>query len=135
MHEHLSVVSTFRVRSLPAPAPDAAASPPWDEVSNALRYRAGGTQPDAVEFVLGSTFSPAHPLLLEFGEGLFEPGAEFGPHQLFAGSGAQDRFDPLAHRGFEIGIAEPAAFVRHRQERPAQRRAELRPAIGGEHRA
>ena len=74
VHEHLSVVSTFRVRAIDAPAPDAAASPPWEEVAQALRYRAGGTQPDAVEFVLGSTFAPAHPLLLAFGEGLFEPG-------------------------------------------------------------
>jgi transglutaminase-like putative cysteine protease len=74
VHERLSVVSTFRVRALEAPAPDAETSPPWEEVAHALRYRAGGTQPDAVEFVLGSTFAPAHPLLLAFGEGLFEPG-------------------------------------------------------------
>jgi transglutaminase-like putative cysteine protease len=74
VHEQLSVVSTFRVRALPAPAPDAAASPPWDEVAQALRYHAGSTQPDAVEFVLGSTFAPTHPLLKDFGDGLFEPG-------------------------------------------------------------
>ena len=74
VHERLSVVSTFRVRALEAPAPDVAASPPWEEVAEALHYRAGATQPDAVEFVLGSTFAPAHPLLLAFGEGLFEPG-------------------------------------------------------------
>ena len=74
VHEHLSVVSSFRVRMLDAPEPDATSSPPWQEAAQALRYHAGSTQPDAVEFVLGSAFAPVHPLLQAFAEGLFEPG-------------------------------------------------------------
>jgi transglutaminase-like putative cysteine protease len=74
VHEQLSVVSTFQVRLRAAPPPDRAASPPWEEVAHALRYRAGATQPDAVEFVLGSTFAPVHARLHAFGEGLFEAG-------------------------------------------------------------
>lgn len=74
VHDRLSVVSSFHVRMLPTPPADAAASPPWEDVAQALRYRAGSSQPDAVEFVLGSAFAPAHPALAEFGEGLFTPG-------------------------------------------------------------
>jgi transglutaminase-like putative cysteine protease len=73
VHEQLSVVSAFHVRMLPVAPPDDAASPPWTEVAQALRYRAGATQPDAVEFLLGSAFAPAHPLLHDFGDGLFDP--------------------------------------------------------------
>src|SRR5215470_15199411 len=40
-HEKLLVRSSCRVGLLPAPATDPSASAPWDEVANALRYRAG----------------------------------------------------------------------------------------------
>lgn len=73
VHEQLRVVSSFRVQLMPPPALDLDTSPPWRQVAECLRYRAGAQQPDAVEFVLGSPFAPVHPLLAEFGSGLFTP--------------------------------------------------------------
>ncbi|HSW03177.1 transglutaminase family protein [Aquabacterium sp.] len=73
VHERLTVVSRFRVQLLPPPLLDVDNSPPWQQVAQSLRYRAGAQQPDAVEFVLGSPFAAHHALLAEFGNGLFEP--------------------------------------------------------------
>ncbi|MBI5257256.1 MAG: transglutaminase family protein [Burkholderiales bacterium] len=74
VHERLTVVSRFRAELLPPPPLDMAASPPWEQVAQALRYRAGAVQPDAVEFVLGSSFAPVAPALAAFGADLFTPG-------------------------------------------------------------
>ncbi len=74
VHDRLSVVSRFQV-DLRAPPPlDLAASPAWEAVAEGLRYRAGAQQPEAVEFMLGSTFAPQHPALRAFGDGLFDRG-------------------------------------------------------------
>ncbi len=74
VHDRLTVVSSFRVQLLPPPSLDLDGSPPWEQAAQALQYRAGAQQPDAVEFVLGSSFAPVAPALAEFGDGLFTPG-------------------------------------------------------------
>jgi transglutaminase-like putative cysteine protease len=74
VHERLSVVSSFRARLSAPPPPAIEHSPPWQEVAEALRFRAGATQPEAIEFALGSAFAPVHASLAAFGDGLFEPG-------------------------------------------------------------
>jgi transglutaminase-like putative cysteine protease len=74
VHDKLTVVSSFQV-VLAAPAHiDAALSPPWEEAVHALRYHAGITQPDAVEFVLPSTFAPHDPKLAAYAMDAFTPG-------------------------------------------------------------
>jgi transglutaminase-like putative cysteine protease len=74
VHEALTVVSSFQVRLAEPPRLDVGSSPPWEEAAQALRYRAGLTQPDAVEFVLPSMFSPRDPLLADYARDLFTPG-------------------------------------------------------------
>ena len=74
VHESLTVISSFQVRLALPPQPDASLSPPWEEAAQALRYRAGLTQPDAVEFVLPSHFSPCDARLAHYARDLFEPG-------------------------------------------------------------
>jgi hypothetical protein len=54
--------------------------------------------------------------------------AEIGPHQLFAGAGPKHGLDALPDGRFEIRKTEPAAFVGQGEERPAERRADLRSA-------
>ena len=69
VHDTLVVTSRFTVRVLPPPAgltADGSDSPPWPEAAAALCYRAGVQQPDAVEYVLGSHFSPQHAELADF---------------------------------------------------------------------
>ena len=74
VHDSLTVTSVFQAR-VAAPAPlQAGLSPPWEEVAQALRYRAGVTQPDAVEFVLPSHFVPCDARLAAYAQDLFEPG-------------------------------------------------------------
>ena len=73
VHEVLTVSSSFQVQ-LAAPKPlQAADSPPWEQVVQALRYRAGLTQPEAVQFALGSAFAPQAPALADFARDLFTP--------------------------------------------------------------
>jgi len=74
VHDTLTVISRFQVLLAPPPQVDSHHSPAWEEVAQALRYRAGVTQPDAVEFVLPSFFAPHHARLADFARGLFTPG-------------------------------------------------------------
>ena len=74
VHESLTVLSQFQVRLMAAPMPDAAQSPPWAEAVQALRYRAGVSQPDAVEFMLPSHFAPVDVRLADYARPLFPPG-------------------------------------------------------------
>lgn len=74
VHARLTVTSRFQVRLAVPPALDVAHSPPWEDAVQALRYRAGVTQPDAVEFVLPSHFAPQAPALAAFAQDLFGPG-------------------------------------------------------------
>ena len=73
VHDTLTVTSVFQVRLAAPPPLDADLSPPWEEAAQALRYRAGVTQPDAVEFVLPSHFSPCDARLAAFAQDLFTP--------------------------------------------------------------
>ncbi len=74
VHETLTVTSSFLVRLLVPPRLDSAHSPPWSEAAQALRYRAGVSQPDAVEFMLPSHFAPADARLAAYARDLFAPG-------------------------------------------------------------
>ena len=74
VHDRLTVTSGFQALLAPPPPVNAQHSPPWEEVAQALRYRAGVTQPDAVEFVLPSHFAPHHARLADFACGRFTPG-------------------------------------------------------------
>ena len=73
VHDTLTVTSVFQVQLAAPPPLDAALSPPWEEAAQALRYRAGVTQPDAVEFVLASHFAPCDARLAAFAQDLFTP--------------------------------------------------------------
>ena len=74
VHERLTVTSTFQALLAVPPDLDAGDSPPWEEAAQALRYRAGVTQPDAVEFVLPSHFAPHAQELAAYAADLFSPG-------------------------------------------------------------
>jgi len=74
VHDTLTVTSGFDVLLAAAPPLDSAHSPPWEEAARALRYRAGLTQPDAVEFVLPSHFAGNDPRLAGYAHDLFSPG-------------------------------------------------------------
>ena len=58
VHETLRVSSVFEAGLTAAPAPDCAASPPWEQVAESLRYRSGEARTEAVEFTLASPFAP-----------------------------------------------------------------------------
>lgn len=73
VHDCLSVVSNFEVELVAAPAPDPALSPAWEEVAQALRYRAGRQQPAAVEFMLGTPFAPCDARLAHLAAEVFTP--------------------------------------------------------------
>ena len=73
VHDTLTVTSVFQVQLAAPPLLDAALSPPWEEAAQALRYRAGVTQPDAVEFVLPSHFAPCDVRLAAYAQDLFTP--------------------------------------------------------------
>jgi len=59
VHEWLAVVSSFEVEVSAPPPLQREPSPPWEEVAQLLRYRAGRQQPGAVEFMLGTPFRAA----------------------------------------------------------------------------
>ncbi|MBE7416160.1 MAG: transglutaminase family protein [Ideonella sp.] len=73
VHEQLDVLSTFQA-TLTAPVPVALASPPWQQVAAALRYRAGRTMPPACEFALDSPRAPRAREFVRFAAGVFTPG-------------------------------------------------------------
>lgn len=70
VHDRLMVTSRFQVLLSAPPDLDSSLSPPWEEVARSLRYRAGVTQPDAVEFVLPSHFAPHATELAAFAQDL-----------------------------------------------------------------
>jgi len=74
VHDSLTVTSRFQVRLLAPPAPATQLSPPWAEAAQALRYKAGVSQPDAVEFVLPSHFAGVDARLADYARDLFTPG-------------------------------------------------------------
>ena len=74
VHEQLTVLSRFQVRLLAPPVPAIHLSPPWADAARALRYRAGVSQPDAVEFMLPSHFATVDARLADYARDLFSPG-------------------------------------------------------------
>ncbi|MDY0744167.1 transglutaminase family protein [Paucibacter sp. R3-3] len=74
VHDKLTVSSVFEAGITAAPPPDEAASPPWEEVAEALRYRAGAVHSEAVEFTLASLFAPRDAALAAFAREAFRPG-------------------------------------------------------------
>jgi transglutaminase-like putative cysteine protease len=75
VHERLVVQSTFEAGLLPAPAPDPADSPPWEDAAQGLRYHAGAVRSEAVEFSIPSAYAPRDPALAALGLEAFAPGA------------------------------------------------------------
>ena len=98
VHDALTVTSSFQARLLAPPQLDLSISPPWEEAADALRYRAGVSQPDAVEFMLPSHFAPADALLAAFGQGLFAPDRPLlgAAHALMARIHQRMGFNPQA---------------------------------------
>jgi hypothetical protein len=74
VHERLSVSSVFEAGICAAPPPNLALSPPWEQVAESLRYRAGVVATEAVEFTLASSFVPHEATLAAFGRRVFTPG-------------------------------------------------------------
>jgi len=73
VHERLEVLSSFDA-ALTTPGTDNhPPSPPWEQVAARLRYRAGGTMPEACEFALGSPHAPRSALFVRFAGDLFAP--------------------------------------------------------------
>ena len=62
-HRELRVRATSRVRVAGAACLDAAATLPWEQVRDRLRYAAGAAYEPASEFVFASPFVPAWPAL------------------------------------------------------------------------
>jgi transglutaminase-like putative cysteine protease len=58
-HESLTVRALSHLTLTPGPAPEAAASPAWSQVRDALRYRAGAPWQPEVEFTFPSPFVSA----------------------------------------------------------------------------
>ena len=91
VHDTLTVTSTFQATLQAPPALDLSLSPPWEVVAQALRYRAGVSQPNAVAFMLSSHFSPVDALLADFARPQFAPGrpllqvAQGLMHQIYSG--------------------------------------------------
>jgi transglutaminase-like putative cysteine protease len=74
VHERLRVRSRFEAGlSLPAPI-DPLASPAWEAVAASLRYHAGITHREAVEFTLGTELAPRDSRLASYARSSFTPG-------------------------------------------------------------
>jgi transglutaminase-like putative cysteine protease len=74
VHDRLEVMSSFTAILLAQrPSQDGTASPPWEQVAARLRYRAGGTMPEACEFALGSPYAPRAAVFAQFAGDLFAP--------------------------------------------------------------
>jgi len=73
-HESLTVTATSRVELLPAPAIDAGATPPWEQVAQSCRYRVGAPFVAASEFVFESPFVPHLTALRDYAVGSLHPG-------------------------------------------------------------
>lgn len=70
-HDSLLVRATSRVAVLPRTQHDPAASAPWEEVRDALKYAAGAPFHPEIEFVYPSPFVPLHAELGEYASASF----------------------------------------------------------------
>jgi transglutaminase-like putative cysteine protease len=92
VHDRLEVLSSF-VAELTGREADDGTSPPWEQVAARLRYRAGGTMPEACEFALGSPYAPRSAAFAQFGGDLFAPNRPL--------LDAMDALTERVHRQFE----------------------------------
>ncbi|MEY4754490.1 MAG: hypothetical protein RJA44_2165 [Pseudomonadota bacterium] len=74
VHQELLVVSDFQAGLSPAPPLEPDRSPPWEQVRERLRYRAGATYEETVEFTLGSPYATVDAALARFAAPDFRPG-------------------------------------------------------------
>lgn len=73
-HRALQVLARSRLALQPREAVDVAASPPWEEVRQRLRYRARARYEPAAEFAQPSPFVPRLQALRDYALGCFAPG-------------------------------------------------------------
>lgn len=73
-HHALTVRAESRVRRLAAATPNPSASPAWESVRAAMRYRAGQPWLPAAEFCFPSAFVPLHPAFQAYAQLEFTPG-------------------------------------------------------------
>lgn len=73
-HHALTVRAESRVRRLAATTPKPSASPAWESVRAAMRYRAGQPWLPAAEFCFPSAFVPLHPAFQAYAQLEFTPG-------------------------------------------------------------
>lgn len=73
-HHALTVRAESRVRRLAAATPKPSASPAWESVLAAMRYRAGQPWLPAAEFCFPSAFVPLHPAFQAYAQLEFTPG-------------------------------------------------------------
>jgi len=122
-HEHLQVTSETTVVLAPRwDALVASATPPWEEVADALRYRAGGPYRPESEFVFASPNIALAPELREYALPSFEAGAPIAAgaidlmhriHADFAYETQATAFDTPALRAFRLrqGVCQDFAQV------------------------
>jgi transglutaminase-like putative cysteine protease len=113
VHQRLVVASRFEAGVSPAPAADGASSPPWEQVAESLRYRAGGVRTEAVEFSLDSPFAPRDAALARFASEAFLPDMPLaeGALALMGLINRQFRYEPLATH---VGTRAPEALALRR---------------------
>ena len=73
-HHALTVRAESRVRRLADATPKPSASPAWESVRAAMRYRAGQPWLPAAEFCFPSAFVPLHPAFQAYAQLEFTPG-------------------------------------------------------------
>lgn len=73
-HHALTVRAESRVRRLAAATPKPSASPAWESVRAAMRYRASQPWLPAAEFCFPSAFVPLHPAFQAYAQLEFTPG-------------------------------------------------------------
>jgi transglutaminase-like putative cysteine protease len=110
VHEHLSVTSSFEAGIRAATKPDLKKSPGWEAVAEALRYRAGAVETEAVEFVLASSFAPHEASLAAFARRAFKPGVSVaeGALALMTLIHTEFRYAPAAT---SVGTRAPEALA------------------------
>ncbi len=73
-HRELVATATHLIRLAPRPAPDPAASPPWEEVRDLLPADRGPATLEAYQFVFGSRYTPPGQELAAYAAHSFAPG-------------------------------------------------------------
>jgi transglutaminase-like putative cysteine protease len=76
-HRELVATASHLIRLAPRPAPDPAASPPWEEVRDRLPADRSLATLEAYQFVFGSRYTPASPELAAYALHPFAPGRPF----------------------------------------------------------